>query len=1033
MSIVKPQPANPGQPLANDGLQRFPQEKAGGSDLTRWFDPTVVSIGREPTHAIAHDGRLSLDGEWEFELLQRADQAPTGVTRLITVPGAWTMQGTDDLPIYLDARMPFPDAPPHVPTVNPTGFYRRTVLISSEWTGRRIVLHVGAAESVLIVRVNGAEIGLSKDSHLAAEFDITPVAIVGENLIELTVVKWSDSSFIEDQDQWWHGGLTRSVYLYSTPIVYLRDVEVLADYDAVDGSGVLGISAMVGSLSGVIGQGLSVRGQLDESEIFSSIEVRSRGRKSKVVDSLTDDGTSETRSLWNLLGLVAADVELSASERGLAGEMQDAAFPGAVGLATASVDIGHVEPWSAEIPRLHELVVELVGEDGQTLDSARWRIGFRRVEIVGADLLVNGRRVWIQGVNRHDFDPHTGRTLTEEQLREQLALLKRFNINAIRTSHYPNDPAFLDIADEFGFYVVDEADIESHGWYGSVCDDPRYRAAFVDRVGRMVQRDRNHPSVIMWSLGNESGSGTNHDAAAAWARGADPSRPIHYEGAIAKDWYGGQSQTDVTCPMYPSVEALAAYGADGRAIRPLIMCEYQHAMGNSNGSLDDYWAIIRSTPGLQGGFVWELWDHGLDPDHDGRYRYGGDFGETDHDGNFCIDGLLFPDGTPHPAMYELRRLFSPIEIVSTAEELLNGVLVVRNTQTFADLSNLSLELTIVSTTSTELVGDVRAIAAPGQVVEIRLATPIVEALAHPDVLGLRIRVALIGPTSWAEVGTELAQLQATVRENIERLPSRAPAPVLVDPAGIAIHPVFAEGPTLSFWRAPTDNDRSRFASAAFRSAGLESPVRELVSVLPNDDGSTISVESVYRSSGGHVIRHTQIIHSAEGGGLIFDESISVPAQLNDIARVGITFETVAGFEGVEWIGDGPHECYADRRYSAMLGRWASTVGEFVVPYVRPQENGGRTSVTRLELQSPLETVSISSTRPVQASVSHYRDRDLAITGHWWELQATESTVVHLDIAHRGLGSASVGPDVDPRFRVRSGTYSWSWSIETKRR
>ncbi|HEX4402867.1 MAG TPA: glycoside hydrolase family 2 TIM barrel-domain containing protein [Galbitalea sp.] len=988
----------------------------------------MTSIGREPSHSISHNERLSLDGAWDFELLGSPNQQPNGPFRSITVPGAWTMQETGDLPIYLDARMPFPEAPPHVPTANPTGFYRRTIEIPNEWMGRRIILHVGAAESVLIARVNGEEIGLSKDSHLAAEFDITPVAVPGVNLIELTVIKWSDSSFIEDQDQWWHGGLTRSVYLFTTPTVYLQDVKILADYDPDTGTGLLGISTTVGSLSGVISDGLTVRALLDGREVIASTDVPTHGRKSHVMDSTSDDGTSEMRSIWNLIGLAGVGVELSDFDRRLADEMRDAAFPGAVGVSAASVEVDSVEPWSAELPHLHELTVELVGDNGWTIDSAQWRIGFRRVQIVGPDLLVNGKRIWIHGVNRHDFDPHTGRTLTEAQLREQLALLKRFNINAIRTSHYPNDPAFLDLADEFGFYVVDEADIESHGWYGSVCDDPRYRDAFVDRVGRMIQRDRNHPSVFMWSLGNESGSGTNHDAAAGWARAADPSRPIHYEGAIARDWYGGQSQTDVSCPMYPSIEALAAYGAAGQTIRPLIMCEYQHAMGNSNGSLDDYWAVIRSTPGLQGGFIWELWDHGLDPDHDGHYRYGGDFGETDHDGNFCIDGLLFPDGIPHPAMYELRRIFSPVDLAGSAEEVSRGILKVRNTQSFADFTNLSLELILVSVHDTVSVGMVEASAAAGETVELRLAPKVVTALADPRILGLRVRVTTTAPTPWAIAGTELAQLQTNLRENVEVLPSRTTGAVAVDATGIAAHPLFSKGPTLSFWRAPTDNDRSRFASAGFRLAGLENPIRELVTIIPQDDSSTIAVESIYRSTGGHVIRHTQAIHAAADGALTFDETVVVPSELNDIARVGIVFDIAPGFEDVAWVGDGPHECYSDRRSSAMLGRWASTVSQLQVPYIRPQENGARTSITRLELQSPQETILITAPQPLQASVTHHRDEALADTAHWWELGAGESTVVHLDIAHRGLGTASVGPDVEPRFRVRAGTYRWSWSI-----
>ena len=1015
-------------PDLRHGTQSPPDYRLHGSELDwlmPWSDPEVTSVRREPCHSITHDDRLSLDGNWQFQLLQHPRQAPDGPFRSIKVPGAWTMQGTADLPIYLDARMPFTESPPNVPAANPTGYYRRSFVIPETWKAKRIVLHVGAAESVLIVRVNGKDIGLSKDSHLAAEFDVTHTATVGENLVELTVVKWSDSSFIEDQDQWWHGGLTRSVYLYSTPPVFLRDVALVADYAADTHSGALTFSATIGAISDEIPHGLSIRARLGEADICDAIAVTTHLRRARIADG----GASEMGSAWDLLGLLAAGVNLSSADKQLAKETQRAVFPGAVGQARASIEVGYIEPWSAEMPHLYDLRVELVDERGETIDSANWRIGFRRVEINGRDLLVNGRRILIQGVNRHDFDPLTGRTLTKDQLRAQLSQLKRFNFNAIRTSHYPNDPAFLDIADEFGFYVFDEADIESHGWYGTICDDPRYRAAFVDRVARMIERDRNHPSVIVWSLGNESGSGVNHDAAAGWARGTDPSRPVHYEGAISKDWYGGHAQTDIVCPMYPAIEALLAYAANPRADRPLIMCEYQHAMGNSNGALDDYWSVIQTSPGLQGGFVWELWDHGLDPDGDGRYRYGGDFGEKDHDGSFCIDGLLFPDGTPHPAMYELQRIFSPLELRSTADDIAEGSLRIQNMQTFAGLENLSLDLFVVTKELTAPAGTIKVAAWPGDTVEVKLADDIIEALKDPRTFGLRVRVATRYATPWAAAGTELAQLQVTLRNNIESLPERSVAPVLVTAEGLAIHPAFATGPTLSLWRAATDNDRSRFASADFRTSGLSNPRCEVLSIDADDDRSTARVQRLYRSSGGHAIHHSQVIRSGEGGALLIEETVIVPRELNDIARVGITFETPSGFEDAAWVGDGPNECYADRRSSALFGRWTSTVGDLAVPYIRPQENGARTSTTRIELRSPEHMLIVITDRPVQMSLSHFRDQDLAEVGHWWELEPSDRTIVHLDVAHRGLGTASLGPDVDPRFRVRSGTYRWTWSIQ----
>ena len=333
------------------------------------------------------------------------------------------------------------------------------------------------------------------------------------------------------------------------------------------------------------------------------------------------------------------------------------------------------------MPRLYGVRVTLRAPDGAVVEEAHLRVGFRRVEVVGRDLLLNGRRVLLHGINRHDFDPHTGRVVTAASMRADVILMKRFGFNAVRTSHYPNDPAFLDLCDEIGLYVIGEADIESHAFWGSLCDDPRYLEAWVSRVARMAQRDKNHPSLVVWSLGNESGYGTNHEAAAAWLRRYDDSRPLHYEGAIRFDWGSPQDVSDITSPMYPPISALAEHAASGLQRHPLIMCEYSHAMGNSNGTLAEYWDVIERTPGLQGGFIWEWFDHGLEqrlPDGSMRWAYGGDFGDQPNDDDFCLDGLLFPDRTPKPALWEHRHLAAPVRVRATPEMLADRRVEVEN-------------------------------------------------------------------------------------------------------------------------------------------------------------------------------------------------------------------------------------------------------------------------------------------------------------------------------------------------------------------
>ncbi|QDZ14520.1 glycoside hydrolase family 2 TIM barrel-domain containing protein [Humibacter ginsenosidimutans] len=1043
-----------------------------GSTAAAWRHPQLTSIGREPMHAVARttrfDGRapddvLDLDGTWRFQLLPSPDGEPSDDWRDITVPGAWSLQGTDDLPQYLNIRMPFPSSPPTVPEENPTGVYRRTFRVPQEWDGRRIVLSVGAAESVLLARVNGTQVGVSKGSRLAAEFDVTALVHAGDNELELTVVKWSDASFIEDQDQWWLGGITRGVRLYTTGRVFLRDVRAIADYDAASGDGRLEVQALVGSPQDATPAGLSVRVRLRagdaawQSEASVSTRALVDPEEGHAQELLAQVPTGA--NVFSLHGRNAARLPLPEPERSLAAAATWANLPAPHGRAAVSIDVPGVAPWSAETPALHDLTVELVDADGVVLDSTDLRVGFRRVEIIGRDLLVNGRRIWLQGVNRHEFDPHTGRTLSRETIASELANLKRWGFNAIRTSHYPNDPAFYDLADEYGFYVIDEADLETHDWAWSLCDDPAYLNQFVDRVSRLVLRDKNHACVIIWSLGNEAGSGVNQDAAAGWVRGYDSTRPVHYEGAIARDWFGGHAQTDIVCPMYPPIDAIVGYGRDERGDRPLIMCEYSHAMGNSNGSFDDYWAAIRSTPGLQGGFIWEMKDHGLDPDGDGRYRYGGDFGDEPNDGNFCIDGLLFPDGSPHPAIQEMRRVFSPIEVVSDADAARAGSLRLLNRQTFSSLDGLTLEATVsrVDGTASDAVL-LDAIAGPGETAAVTLPSELVHALTSGGVLALRIAVRTASEQAWAPAGTELAVLEVRVGEaptlRLAALAQRADAddrkdaphaelperaqrvegahPVSVDAEGVVEHPVFAAGPRLQFWRALTDNDKSIPTWQRLEATGLRDATRRVESVdrAVEQDADALTVTAHYVTLGGEVIPHTQRV-TAAGDALVFEETVTIPPSLRDIPRIGIEFALVPGFEHVTWVGDGPHETYPDRRSSGLLGRWESTVDALQTPYIRPQENGGRTGVTEATLSDGARSVVLRFGEGVLFTASHQSVADLENTAHSWALLRREQTIVRADIAHRGLGTASVGPEPLAPFLVEPGTYSWSWSLAVR--
>jgi beta-galactosidase len=1048
--------------------------------LAAWRHPELSSIAREPMHALGRtsnvDGTLpenviDLDGTWDFALFGTPEQAFARDERDATdsdegwrgirVPGAWTMQGTDDLPQYTNITMPFPTPPPVVPDANPTGVYRRTFTVPAEWAGRRVVLHVGAAESVLHVRVNGTELGVSKGSRLAAEFDITSVVHAGDNELELTIVKWSDASFIEDQDQWWHGGIIRSVRLYSTPAVHLRDVRTVADFDPKTGDGRLDTVVEIGSPDGIAPPGLGVRVTLTRGDRPSTAsEGTAQATASVSTRIMVDDEEAQPTELiaripvglnpFTLHTYNAAHVTMEPEVQFLADTATAFMQPEPDGRATTSIPVPRVAPWSAELPVLHTVRVELVDAAGSVLDVAEHRVGFRRVEIVGRDLLVNGRRIMVQGVNRHEADPRTGRTVSREQTARELANLKRWGFNAIRTSHYPNEPAFYDLADEYGFYVIDEADLEGHDWAWSLCDDPRYLGQFVDRVSRMVLRDKNHASIIMFSLGNETGTGVNHDAAAGWVRGYDPTRPVHYEGAIVRDWFGGHRQTDVVSPMYPAIEAIVAYAQNPGADRPLIMSEYSHAMGNSNGSFDDYWKAIRSTPGLQGGFIWEMKDHGLDPDDDGHYRYGGDFGHAVNDGSFCIDGLLFPDGSPHPAIWEVRRVFSPVEIASDAPAALAGRLELLNRQSFASLDDIVIDASVAHADggANEQVR-LDAVADAGATAAVALPEALVRELGSAHALSLRLRVSTARDAAWAPAGTELAVLELRVREDSEvagglALPQRTEgeprealsvgATATISDDGLLSHPLLASAPRLQFWRALTDNDKGFLGQQRLEATGLRDPERRVVSVERRDDGTasggTTIVRAQYATTSGAVIEHEQKVR-ASGSSLVFEETVVVPESLTDVPRIGVEFALVPGFERVSWIGDGPHETYPDRRSSGLLGRWEASVDELQTPYVRPQENGARTGVTEAELTDGESTVTLRFEQAVLFTASHHSVADLEQTAHSWELPRRETTIVRADLVQRGLGTASVGPEPLPEFIVGPGTYSWTWSLAAR--
>ncbi|MGA1531071.1 MAG: glycoside hydrolase family 2 TIM barrel-domain containing protein, partial [Kiritimatiellia bacterium] len=716
-----------------------------------WEMPELTHINRLPMHsgllpfpsaelAASGDRKMSpwfrsLNGAWKFMLFREADEAGPDTWQpgfddaawgTMPVPGCWTMQDRSwDKPVYTNVNIPYENRPPFVPRDNPTGVYRLTFDLPEEWRSRRTVLHVGAAENYLEVYLNGVFVGMSKDSKLPAEFDLSDALCDGSNLLALRVIKWCDANYIEDQDQWWHGGIMRDVFLYTTASAWLADTSVNGDLDLSSGDGLLRAEVALAFAL----QDFAPDGPQADYEV--AIELRDAGGRVLHNDRQAVDWhfrVSGYRALF------------------------EARIPG-------------VSPWTCETPELYSLTVSLFDPEGTLLEARHTRTGFRHIAWGNRALRINGQAVMLRGVNRHEHDPDEGRVISRESMVRDIRLMKQFNFNAVRASHYPNDPLWYELCDEYGLYVLDEANIESHANYTTICRDPRWREQFLQRGVRMVQRDRNHPSVIGWSLGNESGYGENHDALADAIRSLDTTRYLHCEGELhpkwrqtSVEWKRARANNDCMCPMYASVEQVEAWArAPENDDRFFALCEYAHAMGNSCGGLKEYWDLFHAYDGLQGGFIWEWADHGIRRvDEQGRmyWAYGGDFGEPIHDSNFCCDGLVSADRKPYPAMFEFRKLAQPIHIA--AGDLERGEIIVTNRHDFISLEELAGSYELLVDGIRVGGGELPPLqTAPGASESLRLE------LAKPPMrrgqeAHLVVRFTMKDSTPWCEAGHEVA-------------------------------------------------------------------------------------------------------------------------------------------------------------------------------------------------------------------------------------------------------------------------------------
>jgi beta-galactosidase len=1016
---------------------------------------------------------LGLDGSWNFKLLNnpedddlewvKPEASPDRTPGLIRVPGTWTLQGYDK-PHYTNVQMPFQAAPPHAPRENPTGLYRRTFTLPAGWKGKRVVLHVGSAESCCLVYLDGKFAGMGKDTRLPSEYDLSPFlkedgpSAGKSHTLCLKVVRYSDASYIEDQDQWWFGGIHRSVFLYATEDRYLTDVEAIPGAPDREGAGRLRFLAAMG---GRVPESRSAgNSAVDLDPSYPPFVIKYRLYPYERPESREE----ALRIAGALKPLLSGELSLACNYRVNSNRVEKELL------------LENPRIWSHESPSLYVLTLD-VYQGAEHVESAALCTGFRSVSVARRELLINGKAVLIKGVNRHEHDEKTGKTLSTQAMRQDIALLKQHNFNAVRTCHYPDDERWYELCDRYGIYLVDEANIEHHCFYNQLCDDPAWTYAYTSRIQRMVERDKNHPSVIIWSLGNESGDGTNHSACGAWIRRRDPSRPVNYEGAVRP--LGGQGSftldslnrgkdiSDIISPMYPPISLITDFAKYREDQRPLIMIEYSHAMGNSNGCLADYWEAIEAYHGLQGGFIWDWIDQGIaahTPEGIKYWKYGGDFGDEPSDYDFCLNGLLFPDQSPKPAMAECKQVFAPVRMKPVPGKPWRFTL--ENRFDFSSLSGIELSWYLASGGGKLAEGreDLPGIG-PGASTEILLRPG---SFAYPTgdgILYLHWDFRRKDPSPWAEAGFVIASGETVLRESLP-LPAVAPASGAAASELAAGLDEFARLFRPSLFRAPTENDglktyihlrgdpaalfyykdkpmypwldldlvRLRLDGEKWESVVFEgAPARRCTAELLAGDKAAKGFENTRLGS------YVCVIAAAtETRPLLMDITLDLDPALPELPKVGVRASIPGTFGEIRWLGEGPGESYPDRRAGVFLGEYRNRVPEMETPYVVPQESGNRSGVRRVTLVrngaaapqgglGKLRSLSIAPDRPVNLGISRYIPENLLAALHTYDLKDTFEEgkgcyFISIDMAQRGVGTATCGPDTLEKYRVRPGLF-----------
>ena len=971
-----------------------------------WYLPYENPQKPIPDFPIESSRVISLNGRWDFAFFDCPLDIPQPVTATfpmggepvrVHVPNCWECEGYDR-PQYLNFMYPFPVHPPNIPVKNPTGVYQRQFSLPTIWEGMEVILTFLGIGSAHEVYLDGQFIGAAKGSHLTSEYRLTPRVSIGKNhTLTVIVYKWCDGAYLEDQDMWRLHGIFRDVYLTARPNSHLHDVEIQADFDPKAATSGLRLHFSTNN-----GSQIPLRLTLHDET----------GQKIFQKEILSGNELSERLPMC--------------------------------------------QPWTAETPRLYPLVIETLSEDEQVLEVIGFQLGFRRIEIKDQQFLVNGQPITLKGVNRHEFDPDTGWTVSKATMETDARLMKQNNINTVRTAHYINHPYWYHLCDSLGLYVIDEADLETHGFqlignWAQISDDEAWEQAYLDRAIRMLERDKNHPCIIMWSLGNESGYGKNHDRMAAWIRERDSSRPIHYEGA------GEEPVVDVVSVMYPTIKTLKKAGEnEAEDPRPYFMCEYAHAMGNSPGSLKEYWETIHHYPRLIGGCVWDWVDQGLRGTDDvGRdtFLYGGDFGDIPNDGNFCINGLVNPDREPHPALFELKYWYQPVAVRDFSSE--RKMLTLENRYDFLDLEGLEARYEIISQDHTMAQGLLHLPElGPGQSSQVKLPG-VLPPISPGEERWITIHFLLKENTSWGPKGHRVASCQLPlISLNDQVRPDQAhTSPGFTVTANDRNSVTLADGENqtifidkqtgwikqwqvdgigllsaplaLNLWRAPTDNDIQ--IAKEWRLDGLDRSHAHVSGLEVLEEGSLIQINVTgilaadgYKPHSRYALHYRFLPDKWLEIGLEF-EPVNLMTRL---PRLGFRTRLHPGYERAAWFGRGPHENYSDRKDSALFGCYEASLADLFHPYITPQENGNRSDVAWLRLTAPaLPALNIAGDQNFNFSLHYCSLENLAQAAHWHEIVWEESPYLYVDLAQTGLGSNACGPDTLSKYRLSPKSYA----------